>query len=93
MAGLDEPRLRGLAGELYLEAEQRLEAGEESPAEFLRDRFQALQRLAERELYRRDLDAYRRTRDSSGQGAIEKLLEQRRKQGYIPEALPTRVRS
>ncbi len=93
MAGLDEPRLRGLAAELYIEAEQRLEAGEESPAEFLRDRFQALQRLAERELYRRDLDAYRRTRESSGEGAIEKLLEQRRKQGYIPYALPTRVRS
>jgi hypothetical protein len=93
MARLDEPRLRSLAGDLYIEAEQRIEAGEESPAEFLRDRFDALERLADRELYRRDLDAYRRRRETSGEGAIEKLLEQRRKQGYIPDALPTRART
>jgi len=93
MARLDEPRLRSLAGDLYIEAEQRIEAGEQSPAEFLRDRFEALERLADRELYRRDLDAYRRRRETSGEGAIEKLLEQRRKQGYIPDALPTRART
>ncbi|MCH7797662.1 MAG: DNA primase [Planctomycetes bacterium] len=93
MAALDDPGLRNLAGELYIEAECRLEAGEQTPAEFLRDRFNALRRLDSRELYRRDLDAYRRSRGTSGDGALEKLLEQRRKQGYIPEALPTRGRT
>ena len=93
MARLDDPRLRCLAGDLYIEAEERLEVGEQSPGEFLRDRFDALQRLADRELYRRDLDAYRRSRETSGEGAIEKLLEQRRKQGYIPDALPMRART
>ena len=93
MARLDDPRLRGLAGDLYIEAEERIEGGEQSPAEFLRDRFDALERLADRELYRRDLDAYRRSRESCGEGAIEKLLEQRRKQGYIPDAIPMRART
>ena len=93
MAALDDSRLRSLAGELYIEAERRVEAGEQSPAEFLRDRFNALGRLESRELYRRDLDAYRRSGESSGDGALENLLEQRRKQGYIPEALPTRGRT
>ncbi len=93
MARLDDPRLRGLAGDLYIEAEQRIEGGEQSPAEFLRERFDALERLADRELYRRDLDAYRRSRETCGEGAIEKLLEQRRKQGYIPDAIPMRART
>ena len=93
MAALDDPGLRSLAGELYIEAERRVEAGEQSPAEFLRDRFNALGRLESRELYRRDLDAYRRSGETSGEGALEILLEQRRKQGYIPEALPTRGRT
>ncbi len=94
MGALDDPRLRGLAGDLYLEAEQRLEAGGQSPAEFLHDRLAALDRLTQRELYRRDLAAYRRSGATSGDGAtaIEQMLEQRRKQGYIPDALPTRIR-
>ncbi len=93
MSRLDDPRMRCLAGELYIEAEQRIAVGEESPAEFLRDRYDALGRLADRELYRRDLDAYRRSRESCGEGAIEKLLELRRKQGYIPDAIPLRART
>ncbi len=94
MSALDDPRLRSLAGDLYLEAEQRLEAGGQSPAEFLRDRFDALDRLSKRELYRRDLAAYRRSRPNpvGGVAVIEQMLEQRRKQGYIPDALPMRIR-
>ena len=94
MGALDDRRLRSLVGDLYLEAEQQLEAGGQSPAEFLRDRFDALDRLSQRELYRRDLAAYRRSRATRGDGvtAFEQMLEQRRKQGYIPDALPTRIR-
>jgi DNA primase len=94
MSALDDPRLRSLAGDLYLEVEQQLEASGQSPAEFLRDRFNALERLSQRELYRRDLAAYRRSRATPGDGvkAVEQMLEQRRKQGYIPDALPSRIR-
>ncbi len=98
MGELDHPSLRELAGELYLDAEKGLAHGDLSPVEHLRERCAALLRILSREVYQRDLEAYRRTAPDApnvpdADQALLKVLEQRRKQGYIPEALPTRVRT
>ncbi len=98
MGELDHPSLRDLAGELYMDAEKSLTQNDQTPVEHLRERCAALTRILSREVYERDLEAYRRTAPEAAEApdadeALLKVLEQRRQQGYIPEALPTRVRN
>ncbi len=93
MGELEHPQLRSLAGALYLDAEQRL-AHAESPVEHLREFCAAFDRLLKRKEYERDLDAYRQRTDGERRTEdLQNVLEQRRKQGYIPEAIPSRVRT
>ena len=94
MDELDDPGLRKLVGDLYVDA-QRYHADEgESAVETLRARVAAFERLMERQRFRRDVDALRRTAASPDSGdVLRRVIDQRRQQGYIPEAIPTRVRS
>ena len=91
MGELEDPRLRSLAADLYLEGERRLGEGVESAADHLRDLCASFDRILRREQYRQELVAYRQA-GSEGDDALLEVLEQRRKQGYIPEAMPARVR-
>ncbi|MHC4416284.1 MAG: DNA primase [Planctomycetota bacterium] len=95
MGGLDDPRLRSLAGGLYLEGERV--CGPEEPSTV--DRFRGLcatfDTFLRRERYQRSLEAYRQAKPDASRGddALLGVLEQRRQQGYIPEVIPARLRS
>ncbi len=94
MARLDDPALRAMAGELYLDGERQLASGDQTPAEALRERCAALDRLNERHRYRQDLEALRQTGlGAQPAEALRDMLDRRRRQGYIPEAIPARQRS
>jgi hypothetical protein len=93
MARLDDPALRAMAGELYMDCERQLTSGDQTPAEAMRERCAALDRLNERHRYRQDLEAYRQTGSGAQPAeALRDMLDQRRRQGYIPEAIPARQR-
>ena len=94
MGELAEPTLRRLAADLYLEGQRRVEQAEESPADLLLAVCASLGGLVERERFQEDLDAYRHGRPSRPPGVQElcEILERRRQQGYIPEAMPSGVR-
>ena len=94
MSALDEPAARRLAADLYLEGERRLGDTEVSPADHVREVCNALAALEGRERYREKVDAYRQGGPESPQDveALREIIEQRRRTGYIPEAMPTGVR-
>ncbi len=93
MGALDDPALRSLAGSLYLDAERCLQHAP-SPAEHLRELCAAFERLLGREQYQGHLDAFRQAPDESSRAeALRAVVEQRRKQGYVPEAIPSRTRA
>jgi DNA primase len=94
MGELEDPSLRRLAADLYLEGERAVETAEGSPAELLQEVCRSLEGLLERDRYREDLDAYRQGGPGrpSDVEALTKMLERRRQQGYIPEAMPSGVR-
>jgi DNA primase len=78
-----EPALRGLVGELYFEAERHLAEGGPAAIEYFRDRVAAVERLENRKRYEKERETL----------PLAELVERRREQGYIPEALPLRARS
>jgi DNA primase len=93
MGELDEPSLRQLVGDLYFEAQEHLTDEGQAAVEHFRERVAAVERLLSRDRYQQDLEALRRAGPSAGpEEALRQVVEQRRKQGYIPEALPQRVR-
>ncbi len=94
MGRLDSPEHRSLAAELYDEAQRR--CGGERPTEaVLGDAGSALAKLLGREQFKQDLDAYRESKPQRGrrESDLHDILEKRRKQGYIPEAMPSRLRT
>ncbi|MFB3138699.1 MAG: DNA primase [Phycisphaerales bacterium] len=95
MANLQDPPLRRLVSDLYLEGERRLGAPGQSAVEHMQEICTTFQRLVRRERYQQDLEAYRQGKADVGRAedALRDVIEQRRKQGYIPEAMPARVRS
>jgi DNA primase len=94
MSELDHPQLRKLVGDLYFEAQEHLSDEGQSAVEHFRERVAAVERLVSRDQYQQGLEALRRRGPSAGpEEALRQLVEQRRKQGYIPEALPLRARS
>ena len=94
MSELDHPQLRKLVGDLYFEAQEHLGDEGQSAVEQFRERVAAVERLVSRDHYQRGLEALRRRGPSAGpEEALRQVVEQRRKQGYIPEALPLRARS
>jgi DNA primase len=94
MSELDHPQLRKLLGDLYFEAQEHLADEGQSAVEHFRERVAAVERLVSRDQYQQGLEALRRRGPSAGpEEALRQLVEQRRKQGYIPEALPLRARS
>lgn len=95
MAGMEQPSLRALLADLYLEAQRPVD----DEAGAFREAAEALLRLLDRERYQKDVEAYRRrspdapsTSDATGEG-LRRLVEDRRSQGYIPAAMPARVRT
>ncbi|MCH8005071.1 MAG: DNA primase [Planctomycetes bacterium] len=94
MGRLESPGLRSLAAELYDEARRRC-GGERPAADVLCDAGSALAKLLGREQFKQDLDAYRESTPQRGRraSALHDILEKRRKQGYIPEAMPSRLRT
>jgi DNA primase len=94
MSELDHAQLRKLVGDLYFEAREHLSDESQSVVEHFRERVAAVERLVSRDQYQQGLEALRRRGPSAGpEEALRQLVEQRRKQGYIPEALPLRTRS
>ena len=94
MSELDHPQLRKLVGDLYFEAQEHLGDEGQTAVEQFRERVAAVERLVSRDHYQRGLEALRRRGPSAGpEEALRQVVEQRRKQGYIPEALPLRARS
>jgi DNA primase len=94
MGELDEEPLRKLVGDLYFEAQGHFPDESQAAVEHFRERVTAIERLVSRDRYQQDLEALRRGGKSSGpEEALRQVVEQRRKQGYIPEALPGRFRS
>ncbi len=93
MGALDDPALRSLAGSLYLDAERCLRHAP-SPAEHLRELCDAFERQIGRERYQDHLETFRQAPDGSAKTeALRAVVEQRRKQGYVPEAIPSRTRT
>lgn len=94
MGRLESSGLRSLAAELYDEARRRC-GGERPAADVLCDAGSALAKLLGREQFKQDLDAYRESTPQRGRraSALHDILEKRRKQGYIPEAMPSRLRT
>jgi DNA primase len=94
MGELDDPPLRQLLGDLYFEAERHFGDEGQSAVEHFRECVAAVERLLDRDRYQLDLEALRRAPPSpEPDEALREMLEQRRQQGYIPEALPLRTRS
>jgi DNA primase len=94
MGELDHPPLRKLVGDLYFEAQVHFADEGQSAVEHFRERVAAVERLVSRDRYRQDLESLRRQGPSEGpDAALRRVVEERRKQGYIPEALPLRTRS
>ncbi|MHC4100269.1 MAG: DNA primase [Planctomycetota bacterium] len=94
MSELDHPQIRKLVGDLYFEAQEHFRDEGQSAVEHFRERVAAVERLVSRDRYQQDLEALRRRGASAGpEEALRQMVEQRRKQGYIPEALPLRARS
>ena len=94
MGELEEPALRELAADLYEEAQRRLDSDEGTPADLLREVCASLEGVLERQRYHEAVDAYRQGGQGRTQGAqeLQEILEHRRRQGYIPEAMPSGVR-
>jgi hypothetical protein len=93
MALVAEPGLRGVVADLYLEGERRLAAAPE--VELFREAAAAFLRLVDQQRYERELEALRQ-RASGGEGsgeALTEMLQRRRRQGYIPAAMPWRGRT
>lgn len=87
--------LRGLVSSLYLEGHAQAGAGGEAAAERLRAAAATLDRLIHRQRYQEEVLAFRRGGSESSGPVMtpHRLIEERRKQGYVPAAIGQGVRS
>ncbi len=87
--------LRGLVSSLYLDGHAQAGAGGEVAAGRLGAAAVALDRLIHRQRYQEEVLAFRRGRPESSGPAMtpHRLIEERRKQGYVPAAIGQGVRS
>ncbi len=93
MAEMSEPTLRRLAAELEEEGRRRCEASAGAgPANHVGAA--GLCRIVGVDRYREDLEAYRQGRsEGASVEALSRIVEQRRRLGYVPGANPSRLRT
>ncbi len=87
--------LRGLVSSLYLEGHAQAAAEGEAAAGRLRAAAATLDRLIHRQRYQEEVLAFRRGGSESSGPVMtpHRLIEERRKQGYVPAAIGQGVRS
>ena len=92
---LPDPDHRSLVTTLYLDGARQCGESDEAALAALRDAHTALQQLMRRDHHHRRVSSHTQSlqADSSSPVAAIELIEQRRRQGYNPVAIPRGVRS
>jgi len=94
MGELDSPAHRRLVSDLYEQAQVQGDRAGPGAAEQLQAACAALTLVEQRERYQEEVAEYHRQAKGVGDAdALRKRIEQRRKQGDLPAAMPLRVRS
>ena len=94
MGELDSPEHRRLVSELYEQAQVQGDRAGSGGAEPLQAACAALTLVEQRERYQEEAAEYRRqAKGTDDADSLRKRIEQRRKQGDLPAAMPLRVRS